>query len=762
MKDKNIIKIRPYARLLTMLGDQLISNEQTAVIELIKNSYDADAEWVKVTFENFGDDKNKYKILPKSKIVIEDNGCGMTTDIIQNAWMNPATPIKANKRGNQLKTPIFHRIIQGEKGIGRYAMLKLGKTIEMVTRPKAGTEEYSVTLDFHDFDDDFKSSEIINKEFVDNEGNLFLDGMAFELKTNSPQIFIAREVILNQTRKYSPEHNAHGTKITISNLRGSWNETKIKRIYESFIGFSDLFSGFAGDDKYSGKGNNFDIEFCVDDKNQLFPEILNNNIKLKNIIDNYAVLKITDGKYFAKEGLFEYFQNGIKQNLRIDNPSFTGITEYKDHFEVKNEFGKNELRKVSEFGDFSFDFYIFDFTAKEADRFSIPENAKEQIKQHRIYLLRDNVRVLPYGDPSDDWLMIDTNRGTVKANWYFSNDQVIGRVKISKECNPHLKDKTNREGLIDEGEYTSDFKTLLSVFLSYIRRQAYQRYIEEKRHKQTIDNINRKIVKTGFDELKEYVKDDKKTLAFVRKLQKGYETEKKYNQTRLYRTESLAGVGLSVETASHDIMMILNNGVGDLMELHDRVVDNNYNVDHLKKELKHLVEEFQQVHAQMKDMQLMFTSSNQSAHNIKVIDIIEKVANIYKRVIKRNVIQLDIREKGSPLIVKCTDADLLQLFINLLDNSIYWLNVKGDDNKVVRVIISSKDKSVVFSDNGTGVNDNDKPYIFEPFYSSKGVSGKGLGLYISKLLMNRNGYDIRLSEEHDDGMLSGANFIIKF
>ena len=80
----------------------------------------------------------------------------------------------------------------------------------------------------------------------------------------------------------------------------------------------------------------------------------------------------------------------------------------------------------------------------------------------------------------------------------------------------------------------------------------------------------------------------------------------------------------------------------------------------------------------------------------------------------------------------------------------------------MRVIISSKDKSAVFSDNGTGVNDNDKPYIFEPFYSSKGVSGKGLGLYISKLLMNRNGYDIRLSEEHDDGMLSGANFIIKF
>lgn len=50
------LKIRPYARLLTMLGDQLIKNEQIAVIELIKNSYDADADWVKVSFENFSKD----------------------------------------------------------------------------------------------------------------------------------------------------------------------------------------------------------------------------------------------------------------------------------------------------------------------------------------------------------------------------------------------------------------------------------------------------------------------------------------------------------------------------------------------------------------------------------------------------------------------------------------------------------------------------------------------------------------------------------
>ena len=81
------LKIRPYARLLTMLGEQLITNEQIALAELIKNAYDADADWVKVCFEGFEYDleKNIIKALPQSKIIIEDNGCGMTLDVIKNS-----------------------------------------------------------------------------------------------------------------------------------------------------------------------------------------------------------------------------------------------------------------------------------------------------------------------------------------------------------------------------------------------------------------------------------------------------------------------------------------------------------------------------------------------------------------------------------------------------------------------------------------------------------------------------------------------------
>lgn len=97
------LKIRPYARLLTMLGDQLIKDESVALSELIKNSYDADAEWVAVEFNNFGPN---FEVMDNSEIVIEDDGYGMTREVVENHWLNPATPEKYKRKE---KTPILQR-----------------------------------------------------------------------------------------------------------------------------------------------------------------------------------------------------------------------------------------------------------------------------------------------------------------------------------------------------------------------------------------------------------------------------------------------------------------------------------------------------------------------------------------------------------------------------------------------------------------------------------------------------------------------------
>lgn len=195
------LTIRPFARLLTMLGDQLIKNEQIAVIELIKNAYDADADWVKISFDGFTESLN---ITPESRIIIEDNGCGMTAEIIEKSWMSPATPNKFSKDGSERRTPKYNRIIQGEKGIGRYAMLKLGRTINLTTRPanwilnskgeSESSKEYTLCFDLNSYDSDF-----IDGAKDGNEG-LYLDELNFKLENQSPNVFEEHDVTINNLK----------------------------------------------------------------------------------------------------------------------------------------------------------------------------------------------------------------------------------------------------------------------------------------------------------------------------------------------------------------------------------------------------------------------------------------------------------------------------------------------------------------------------------------------------------------------------------
>ena len=134
MEKKGTLTPRPHARIITMIGNQLIRNEKVALMELLKNSYDADASWVQIRFINFDRKDDELKINKDSIIEIEDNGLGMSFDIIKESWINPASPYKflLKKKGKERTKK--GRIIQGEKGIGRFAVFKLGSTIEIITR----------------------------------------------------------------------------------------------------------------------------------------------------------------------------------------------------------------------------------------------------------------------------------------------------------------------------------------------------------------------------------------------------------------------------------------------------------------------------------------------------------------------------------------------------------------------------------------------------------------------------------------------------
>lgn len=115
---------RPYARLIAMIGDQLIRNEKIALTELIKNSYDADASWVQIRFINFEEENGDLKIHKDSKIEIEDDGLGMTFNIINDAWVNPASQINILKKKEGMIKLTKAELFKGKKELADLQFLK--------------------------------------------------------------------------------------------------------------------------------------------------------------------------------------------------------------------------------------------------------------------------------------------------------------------------------------------------------------------------------------------------------------------------------------------------------------------------------------------------------------------------------------------------------------------------------------------------------------------------------------------------------------
>ncbi|MDD2433532.1 MAG: HAMP domain-containing sensor histidine kinase, partial [Clostridia bacterium] len=642
------------------------------------------------------------------------------------------------------KTP-KGRILQGEKGIGRFAIFKLGKTIKIASR-KQLTDDKGVPLDkgesieniliydFSQYDEEFLRE---NGE----ERELFLDDLKVEFIQQKPTFITVKTIELGNIRK---ERDPYGTIIEISNLKTNWTEARVKRIQSEIGKMQPIFS--------TEESTDFHVWVYRNDKVHPSQDLYKQ--KLINCMERKPVFKITDGKYSENDKIISFKSNSQDKILRFTDSEVKGLSPFKDYF--KTEDYKTEC------GDFGFEFYIFDLDAESDTKYALDREEKKIIKEHRIYLYRDDIRVLPYGDPDDDWLKIDMARGTISAGEFLSNDQVVGCIYITQRGNPKLKDKTNREGLIEEGKALEDFINILQLVLKYLRKIVYQKYLIDKKRRKEIDNLKKGKPLELIESAKKQSGIDEKNLGFLNNFERSYKQEQKILQERIRKTESLAAVGLSIETASHDVMLFLKKTLEQLdATIRDLMIDGDVNKDIILNQLTLLRGNMSMIETQMKDIQLLFPSTKSKTKNIDVNEIIEKVYRLYKRPFSENKIKFIINATKTPLIVKTTDAVLLQVFINLFDNSFYWLKTVSYQRKI-EIYIDGNGQRIIFSDNGPGIKEEAANYIFEAFYSGKGEEGRGLGLYIARQLLDRYDYTIGLAEFSDDKRLKGANFVLEF
>ena len=371
------VSFRPHARLIRLLGDELISDEVVAVVELVKNGYDADATHIHVALQNIKKPEPGW-------IYIKDNGSGMDLHTLLNVWMEPATSHKRQSKRQKIRTH-RGRIQSGEKGIGRFAVDKLGADLELVTRTTGADYEIVLNVNWNSFED-----------------NRYLEDVKSTWYTREPTEFIGDE---------------HGTLLKIHSLRSTWNNEMMEKLYNGLIRLLSPFSDIS----------DFTVElYC--------PEYPSISGKLTNRILDSAPYKLSG--YIDRNGIFH------------SDTSIMEVIDLKplchNHFMLPS----GDIRDPF-CGPFKISLSLWDLELQPGKGLGVDRTLREMIKSSSgVSIYRDNFRIWPYGEKDDDWLELNQRRVN-NPTLRISNNQIIGFIEITHADNPDLKDRTSREGLID-------------------------------------------------------------------------------------------------------------------------------------------------------------------------------------------------------------------------------------------------------------------------------------------------------------------------
>ena len=734
IENKGSQPFEPYARLMNIIGDQLITDKKVAVIEVVKNSYDADAEKVQVRFfniENYG--KNYLTEKEQPYIEIEDDGEGMTLDIIKNVWLRPATPSKLDKKKKKLNKTNKGRIIQGEKGIGRFAIHKLGEKIEVYTK-SLSHDEVKLEMDFTEFNPE--KADLFNQPPDDYK---LLNKVFNNWYVNKPPEIVTKD---------------KGTLIRIYNLREQWKENDFEELYK---GIQRLIPPI--DENAEKLGVNFRQDFNI----ELFKggQVYSSEevTTFKDVIERAQFTMI--GKV-SKEGILsmEYKATAPIRNfareINLLSKEELSKSNYTSHA-INKWFEKHKRNPAC--GAFSFTFYAFDLS--KPDKTILTKDIEQFIKDNFVFVLRDGVRVYPYGEKGIDWLNLDKLRATFKAGQFISYNDLTGFVYISQSDNPLLRDSTNRQGIMNTDGALDDFTNLVTAVTEIFNAEIKidKNKLELKRNESFKNSTN--IVQNSFNSLRASLEkiDNKEVLEKANKFLDTVEKHNSIMKSRMETVEDLAGLGMAVEKASHDALTLLSKMRGNIKDFKVKAKNQDYRNAELISLLNELDESLNFVYDEMQVIQPLFKNQRKAIQDVSVHESIEKVVKYFRREIDGKI---DIKIiKDQDILVKTNKGLVLQILINLLDNAIYWVNKNETKGKQITIQLKTKDKFLLISDNGPGIREDVVPLIFNEFFSLKS-DGRGLGLYIVKEILLRINGEIFVIQEERDKTLSGANFAVKF
>ena len=716
--DDNVVRFSVDAGIINRLGKELVGKQETAVSELIKNAYDADATEVNLIFENAW---NKGGIL-----TIEDNGHGMNREQLVNGFMRLSSSDKIHNPVSEK----YKRQKAGRKGIGRFATQRLGDKLIIITQTAKLSEALKVTVNWNDF------------------------------ATDKDLLTISNSI------EFIPKAKESGTTLIIEGLREGWSDSMIKRVYRYT---SELLQPFPlSKKKEEEKENSIDEGF----KSSYYR---NDNGDLVAIVDEdkaifqHALAEIEG--YVLDDGQGCWALKSDK--LNFPEEIFLIGNNDRNKEDISTPF--NLIKGVH----FKAYYFVYEPTLFAPGTYTfIRELAREK---GGVKLYRNGFRVLPYGEQGNDWLGLDksNNRNTTNLAQH-TNQHFFGFVELD-DLAGKFEETSSREGLIENESsqelvnfvYRSLFSAVMKVHaLRGKKVTASQKGYKKENPSEKVDSAIEKIeelFKTSETNKKNPNQQatsgstNEKANQIISDLKQAREEEKVKNQElidEINMLRILAGLGLVIGEFVHEVQRFLPGFDADIGFLKNAV-----------KEYKDVYERAELLEINVKSFsaytsyfdKTISRNVHRELESIELRDVVRNFETVISNDLKRaSINMMQTKYEGYDLFtVPMHPSEWASILFNLYTNSKKAIKRSKSDGEIF--IKCGKEDNIVyleFSDNGDGIPKQNEENIFNAFYTTSTASnhsaddataltGTGLGLKIVRDIIEFYNGEIYVSTPTD-------------
>ena len=684
------------AKLAMNIGEQSVSSHVQAILELIKNSFDADALECSVHFHADG---QVGEIIPMKKIVIEDSGIGMTVEDFRDKWMRVATSHKEKEK----RSPVLQRRVAGEKGMGRFASQRLGNVVKITSNP----QEYSGRATDYPH----------NTTELTIDWNQYVAGKDFGSIPNKLKILDATG-------------DGHGLRIEITDLKDWWT---LKDIDAIVVNAGTLVSPTI---TRQSDDNSFDVKIVP---HGFRPK----RIKIESVVEKYAPWEIR-AQLMGSKVNYQIYHRTSKDDARKPASDLSSRAKSRGSIAV----GSRTC------GDAKIALLAFEGRARQWAPKSVrmAKELDDQLAENcGIKIFNDGIRIMPYGKKGSDWAGLD-KRYIGQMGGKVRNRNVIGYVFLTREKNPKIVETTTREGLVQNEAFEFLKNRLAIEVLNELEeyRRAYEAQQQENIPKSMASAKAQSTLVHFLDRVEGAdIKDDEKAILMqqAEEVKKQIEIQEKETTetisrvtTNLEMYRNLASLGISALAFHHEVRQIIGRINQRQRMLIEKWIpwDDAKKQDYVSKTIDD-VSTMIDLNSYIREFASLFSGpegTRRGREKIKFGESVERFKEGFNDILQSLSIDVEVRVGPRNLDgLHMNRASWESIMINLIANSIKALTRVQRKKKHIKILFEKSEPhlKIEVHDNGVGIPEDNLHKIFDPFYSTSkagGDDGTGMGTTI--------------------------------